>query len=185
MQSYQVDPLTHRLEGARQLESPNCNERPTEEISLLVIHNISLPPGQFATGCVEQFFCNQLDWNADPFFAEIKGLQVSAHLYIDRQGQVTQFVPFSKRAWHAGVSSFNGRSNCNDYSIGIELEGTDDHPYTEAQYRALSEVSHALMRAYPELASERVVGHRDIAPERKTDPGAAFDWQRYRNDLDL
>lgn len=169
----------HRVQGARWCPSPNCNARPAGEISLLVIHNISLPPGRFGGGYIEALFSNQLDPAAHPFFAEIAGLEVSAHLLIDRQGQMTQFVPFDRRAWHAGRSCYRGRQACNDFSIGIELEGTDDTPYTDAQYRTLTAVTRALLACYPALDVGRIVGHSDIAPGRKTDPGPAFDWPRF------
>lgn len=169
------------LAGVRHCPSPNFNQRPlTAEISLLVIHNISLPPGQFATGDIESFFCNQLDSAAHPYFATIADLQVSSHLLIDRDGELIQFVSFNERAWHAGASCFNGVSNCNDYSIGIELEGCDDVAYTDHQYMALAAVTQRLLQQYPALTPERIVGHQDIAPGRKTDPGAAFDWANYR-----
>lgn len=169
----------HRIRGARFLPSPNCNERPEGEISLLVIHNISLPPGQFGGGHIEALFTNRLDWDAHPFFNEIRGLEVSAHLLIDRTGNLTQFVPFDRRAWHAGRSCFQGREACNDFSIGIELEGTDELPYTDFQYERLIQVTRALLNTYPDLTRERIVGHCQIAPERKTDPGPAFDWPRF------
>lgn len=169
----------HRIRGARFLPSPNCNERPEGEISLLVIHNISLPPGQFGGGQIEALFTNRLDWDAHPFFNEIRGLEVSAHLLIDRAGTLTQFVPFDRRAWHAGRSCFQGREACNDFSIGIELEGTDELPYTDFQYERLIQVTRALLNTYPDLTRERIVGHCQIAPERKTDPGPAFDWPRF------
>ena len=169
------------LTGVRHCPSPNFNSRPLKTaISLLVIHNISLPPGQFATGAIESFFCNQLNPVAHPYFATIADLQVSSHLLIDRLGGITQFVSFEERAWHAGASCFNGMSNCNDYSIGIELEGCDDVAYTDDQYVALAVVTRQLLRQYPALTPERIVGHQDIAPGRKTDPGAAFDWATYR-----
>lgn len=168
------------LTSVRQVPSPNFNERPgAGEVSLLVIHNISLPPGCFGGSHIEQFFCNQLDANEHLYFEEIKHQKVSAHLLIDRQGEVTQFVPFKQRAWHAGVSSFNGCDQCNDYSIGIELEGTDDLPYTDAQYQTLQWVTQTLIAVYPGLTRERIVGHCHIAPDRKTDPGGAFNWSRY------
>lgn len=170
------------LVGARHLHSPNQSERSAEsDIELLVIHNISLPPGEFGTHCVEQFFCNSLDTSQHPFFQEIADLKVSAHLLIDRTGAVTQFVPFDKKAWHAGQSVFCGRDNCNEFSVGIELEGTDNEPFTEAQYQVLTAVSVALMRSYPHLILDRIVGHSDIAPGRKTDPGPCFDWSGYKN----
>jgi len=161
--------------------SPNYNERPDEAmISLLVIHNISLPPGQFGGGYIHDFFTNQLNPGGDPFFTEIADMQVSAHLLIERTGTVTQFVPFAKRAWHAGRSCFQQRENCNDFSIGIELEGTDAEPYTDEQYQTLSTITHVLMGHYPALVAQNIVGHSDIAPGRKTDPGPSFDWERYR-----
>jgi len=145
-----------------------------------VIHNISLPPGRFGGGFVEQLFLNCLDCTMHPWSWPLEGLRVSAHLLIDRRGRVTQFVPFGRRAWHAGASSFEGRGNCNDFSIGIELEGTDERPFTQAQYARLVRVSLALMREFPLITADRIVGHADIAPGRKTDPGRAFDWTRYR-----
>ena len=169
------------LRGARRLPSGNANERPDPgEISLLVIHNISLPPGRFGGGFVEQLFLNCLDCTMHPYFERLQGLRVSAHLLIDRRGRLTQFVPFDRRAWHAGESRFEGRPHCNDFSVGIELEGTDERPYTRAQYARLVRVTRALMRAYPAITAGRIVGHADIAPGRKTDPGPAFDWVRYR-----
>ncbi|KEA65364.1 N-acetylmuramoyl-L-alanine amidase AmpD [Marinobacterium lacunae] len=173
----------HRLIAADYCPSPNCNERPNGEISLLVIHNISLPPGQFGGLGIRQLFTNCLDPHEHPYYREIHQLEVSAHLLIDREGRVTQFVPFDQRAWHAGRSCFEGREACNDFSIGIELEGTDDTPYTDRQYEVLLGVSRALMRAYPEIQPDRICGHSDIAPGRKSDPGPAFDWRRYRDTL--
>lgn len=172
------------ITGVRQVLSPNFNERPQGcPIDLLVIHNISLPPGQFGGGFIEKFFSNSLVPSEHSYFEEIADLQVSSHLLIDRQGEVTQFVSFAKRAWHAGVSEFDGRVNCNDFSIGIELEGTDEEPYTESQYQCLVAVSHMLLTHYPEMSAERITGHSDIAPGRKTDPGPAFDWKKYNNML--
>lgn len=182
-----VDRLTIHdgwLSGVRVCPSPNINERPVPaDISLLVVHNISLPPGEFGGGHVQAFFQNTLDVNLHPYFATIAGLQVSAHLFIERDGVVTQFAPFSARAWHAGISSFDGVANCNDYSIGIELEGTDELAYTDAQYHSLEKVTRQLMLTYPKLTPERITGHEQIAPGRKTDPGPAFDWQRFRRAL--
>ncbi|MCP8689559.1 1,6-anhydro-N-acetylmuramyl-L-alanine amidase AmpD [Marinobacterium sedimentorum] len=172
------------LLNARFVASPNHNARPAgAEVTLLVIHNISLPPGQFGTGCVEQFFCNRLDWQAHPYFLGIEGMEVSAHLLIERSGALIQFVPLHQRAWHAGRSCFEGQENCNDYSIGIELEGTDDQPYSDAQYESLVQVTLQLQQRFAQLANERIVGHSDIAPGRKTDPGPAFDWARFRTQL--
>ncbi len=160
---------------AKQLVSPNFNERPTVEISLLVIHNISLPPKQYGNNFIEQFFLNQLDSNQHPYFLSIKDLKVSSHLLIKRTGEVIQFVPFDKRAWHAGRSSFNEQENCNDYSIGIELEGVDNEPYDAVQYQQLNDIISHLKHHYP---INNIVGHSDIAPSRKTDPGCAFDWSK-------
>lgn len=172
----------HYLDGAEQVQSPNYNERPSgEEISLLVIHNISLPPGRYGGGYIEQFFQNRLPIAVDPFFEEIKELQVSSHLLIERTGRIVQFVPFSKRAWHAGISEYQGRDGCNDFSLGIELEGTDDEPYTDIQYKQLAEITRAIQTRYPAITLDRIVGHCDIAPIRKTDPGPSFDWQKYRS----
>ncbi len=172
------------LQGANICPSPNWNERPQDaDISLLVIHNISLPPGEFGGGYVQAFFQNKLDINAHPYFATIAQLEVSAHLFIERNGAITQFVPFSARAWHAGVSSFDGVANCNDYSIGIELEGTDELPYSDEQYQVLEKVTRQLMQTYPKLTAERITGHDQVAPGRKTDPGPAFDWVRFRRAL--
>ena len=167
------------LRSARKLASPNFDERPDDNVDLLVIHNISLPPGQFQGNHIEDFFCNRLDPGLHPYFETIADMRVSAHLLIRRDGQVIQFVPLNRRAWHAGVSSFQGRESCNDYSIGIELEGTDDLPYTEPQYRKLAEVTELIRRHYPAITKQRITGHCNIAPKRKTDPGPAFDWADY------
>ncbi|MEP4147338.1 MAG: 1,6-anhydro-N-acetylmuramyl-L-alanine amidase AmpD [Halioglobus sp.] len=172
------------LAEARRVPSDNFEPRPVgSQPELLVIHNISLPPGQFGGDCIERFFSNCLDWDAHPFFDEIRDVKVSSHLLIQRAGEVVQFVSFDDRAWHAGVSHYQGRDNCNDFSIGIELEGTDELPYTGQQYDTLQRVSLALFEAYPALSAQRVAGHCDIAPGRKTDPGPAFDWQRYLQPL--
>lgn len=169
------------LSAASHCPSPNFNQRPMgAEVSLLVIHNISLPPGQYGGGYVQSFFQNCLEASAHPYFAEIASLQVSAHLLIERDGIITQFVSLDERAWHAGASSFAGVPNCNDYAIGIELEGTDDEPYTDIQYQQLAKVTRQLLATYPKLTPERITGHAQIAPGRKTDPGPAFDWPRYR-----
>ncbi|MNE10162.1 1,6-anhydro-N-acetylmuramyl-L-alanine amidase AmpD [compost metagenome] len=148
-----------------------------------MIHNISLPPAQFATGKVQAFFQNRLDITEHPYFEGIAQLRVSAHFLIERDGTLTQFVSCLERAWHAGVSRFAGREGCNDFSLGIELEGTDDLPFTDAQYQALSALTRQLQAAYPAITLERICGHSDIAPGRKTDPGPAFDWARYRAGL--
>jgi len=173
------------LIGARQQPSPNCDQRPVEaEVSLLVIHNISLPPGQFGGRYIDDLFCNDLNPADDPFFKEIEGLKVSSHLLIRRDGEVVQYVPFQQRAWHAGVSSYQGRQRCNDFSIGIELEGTDHLAYEEVQYQQLAEVIVTLLSRYPTLSREALVGHCDIASGRKTDPGSAFNWARLNALLD-
>ena len=167
------------LDTARQCPSPNCDARPPgTELSLLVVHGISLPPGEFGGPEIEQLFCNEIDWDAHEYFSEIRGLEVSSHMLVRRDGELVQFVPFGKRAWHAGDSVFRGRERCNDYSIGIELEGTDDVPYTDAQYAALSALVVALIDCYPVLSPRVIAGHCDIAPGRKSDPGPAFDWMR-------
>lgn len=169
------------LEQARRVPSPNCGPRPTGcEPELLVIHNISLPPRCYGGDCIERFFTNRLDWDEHPYFEEIRGVEVSAHLLIQRTGELLQFVNFGERAWHAGQSRYQGRDNCNDFSIGIELEGADDEPYTDAQYTALSAVTDLLITHYRAIGADSIVGHSDIAPGRKTDPGPAFDWARYR-----
>ena len=165
------------IDSAHYIESPNADERPADhQIDLIVIHNISLPPGEFGGPYIEQLFTNQLQANQHPYFESIYQLKVSAHALIHRNGEVTQFVPFHKRAWHAGQSSYCGREACNDFSIGIELEGTDDRPYEEVQYRQLVEMINALHNRYDSLDKAAISGHCDIAPGRKTDPGDAFDW---------
>ena len=168
------------LSPVTRLPSPHHNARPQGDVSLLVIHGISLPPGEFGGPWIGDLFLGRLDPEAHPYFAEIASLQVSAHCLIRRDGELVQFVSFDERAWHAGVSEFAGRAACNDFSIGIELEGTDASGYTEAQYRKLSAVSRCLMHHYPDITPERIVGHSDIAPGRKTDPGSGFDWALYR-----
>lgn len=167
----------HWLNIAQKCISPNCNQRPEDEISLIVIHNISLPPKQYGNSYVEDFFCNRLNQNDHPYFVDIAHLEVSSHLFVRRDGSVVQFVPFDQRAWHAGVSSYSGRDNCNDFSIGIEIEGCDDEAYSFEQYQSLGKIIPALMEAYPDITSDRITGHEFIAPKRKTDPGWAFDWQ--------
>lgn len=164
------------LNPARHCPSPHCDERPDGDISLLVVHSISLPPGRFGGPYIDQLFLGTLNPNDDPYFADIHHLRVSAHCLIRRNGELVQYVPFGKRAWHAGQSCFEGRERCNDFSIGIELEGTDTGTYTAAQYRQLTAVSRLLLASYPAITPERVVGHSDIAPGRKTDPGTGFDW---------
>ena len=174
----------HWLEPALHCLSPNFDQRPAAtDVDLIVIHNISLPPNEYGGDYVQRFFCNQLDCSAHPYFEQLRDLRVSSHLFIRRNGELLQFVALNQRAWHAGVSQFEGRSACNDFSIGIELEGSDIEPYEDAQYGALAAVVACLLQHYPMLTSERIVGQSDIAPLRKTDPGAGFDWLRFRRDL--
>lgn len=176
-----VDSDTGLLEGARQLPSPNCDDRPPDAVvDLVVVHGISLPPAEFGGPWIDALFTNTLDPQVHPFFREIQALRVSAHLLIRRNGEIIQYVSFKRRAWHAGQSSFLGRERCNDFSVGIELEGADTVPYTDSQYRCLAGVIIALQQAYPAITPERVTGHCDIAPGRKSDPGPAFDWERLR-----
>lgn len=167
------------LPGALYKPSAHFNQRPPSmPIDLLVIHNISLPAGQFGTPYVDDLFCGRLDCTVHPDFAGLVGLRVSSHLVIWRDGKITQYVPFNLRAWHAGVSSFAGRHGCNDFSIGIELEGCDNQAYSDEQYISLANTTRWLLQKYPSLNKKRIVGHSDIAPGRKTDPGPAFDWNR-------
>ena len=172
-----IDPESGVLSGAQQVRSPNFDSRP-EGVppDLIVVHGISLPPGEFGGPWIDRLFTNTLPPDAHPYFADIAGQRVSAHLCIRRDGAITQYVPFLERAWHAGPSSYRGRAACNDFSVGIELEGTDTTPYEERQYQALAAVVAALCAAYPTLSPARLAGHSDIAPGRKTDPGPAFDW---------
>lgn len=176
---------TGRVTMARWCPSPNFGPRPDNaRISLLVVHNISLPPGKFGGDAIERFFCNQLDAAEHPYFQTIAGMRVSSHLLVRRDGLPVQFVSLLDRAWHAGRSCFRGEEECNDFSIGIELEGADDIPYTAAQYQTLVELSQQIIAAWPEITPDRITGHSDIAPGRKTDPGPAFDWSHYRKMLD-
>lgn len=175
--TFHVSPETGLLEPASQRVSPYYDHRPNGMlIDMIVIHGISLPPGVFGSNTIEAFFCGTLDPTSHPALADIADLKVSSHLLIKRTGEVVQFVPFTKRAWHAGESYFSGKTRCNDFSIGIELEGTDDLPYDQMQYAQLGRVIQAIMQAYPAITCDRIVGHADIAPGRKTDPGPAFDW---------
>ena len=179
-----IDRQTGLIEGGGYLPSPNSDHRPDGiDIDLLVIHAISLPPNQFTGDAVEKFFTNQLDFSCHPYFEKIAELKVSAHLYIRRDGRLLQFVPFHRRAWHAGVSEFAGRTHCNDFSIGIELEGCDDLPFEPPQYRQLVTVTALITQTYPKITQSRIVGHSDIAPGRKTDPGPKFDWNYYQGQL--
>ena len=170
----------HRLQDINFLESPNFNDRPVDEdISLLVIHSISLPPKKYNTDHIEKFFLNELDFSSHNFYKNIDGMKVSAHILIKRNGEVIQFVPFNKRAWHAGVSSYKGKNDCNNFSIGIELEGSDDDIFEDIQYEQLSLITSLLITEYDLITKDNIKGHSDIAPERKTDPGVLFDWDRY------
>ncbi|MCK5353829.1 MAG: 1,6-anhydro-N-acetylmuramyl-L-alanine amidase AmpD [Methyloprofundus sp.] len=176
----------HWLTSAKRITSPNCDNRDDEkDISLIVIHCISLPEGKFNTPYIEQLFTNHLLAQSHSSFAEICQLQVSSHIVIQRGGLITQYVPFNKRAWHAGLSEYQGRQKCNDFSIGIELEGTDCTPYTDPQYSQLSTLIKCLIQTYPRLNVENISGHSDIAPQRKTDPGKYFDWRRLNTEVRL
>jgi AmpD protein len=179
-----VSRQTGLVEGVRQVASPNCDDRPTGcEPELIIVHGISLPPGDFGGPWIDRLFTNDIDPDAHPYFREIADLRVSTHLLIDRLGRVVQYVPLHKRAWHAGESRYCERECCNDYSIGIELEGVDTLAYSDAQYETLCGLVNALRDAFPSLADAPIVGHSDVAPGRKTDPGPAFDWDRFRRQL--
>lgn len=179
-----IDLATGLLTGARQVLSPFCDPRPANVTpDLLVVHGISLPPGEFGGPWIDRLFTGDLPGSAHPSFEERVGLRVSAHVLIRRDGELVQYVPFTLRAWHAGVSRYRGREGCNDFSIGVELEGADTVPYTDAQYEALTRLATALLRSYRSLAPEHIVGHSDVAPGRKTDPGGVFDWVRLRSAL--
>jgi AmpD protein len=181
-----IDPATGLIDGARLVPSPNQDDRPRGAVvDLVVVHGISLPPGEFGGAWIDALFTNALDPTAHPDFATIASLRVSAHALVRRTGEVVQYVPVHRRAWHAGASAWRGRGNCNDFSVGIELEGTDEAPYEAIQYETLAGLLAALARLYPALADpERTVGHAEIAPGRKTDPGPAFDWARLRRVLE-
>lgn len=182
----QLEVEEHRLLGVRQLDSPHADARPEPtDISLLVIHAISLPAGRYGGGYIDDLFMGRLDCDAHPDFETLRDVRVSAHACIFRDGSITQYVPFDRRAWHAGISSFEGRSRCNDFAVGVELEGCDDEPFTDPQYTALGRVADVLLRAYPALTFGRIVGHADIAPARKTDPGPHFDWQRALSEIEF
>ena len=169
----------HVLHGVQFIASPNCDERPVEsDISAIVLHAISLPSGDFGTPHIQALFTNSIDTSAHVSFASLEGLRVSSHLFITRRGRVLQFVPFNKRAWHAGVSTYRGRTNCNDFSIGIELEGTAKHRFTKLQYEKLARVVRALIDHYSGLSASRIAGHSEISRGRKWDPGPTFDWNR-------
>ncbi len=167
------------LQSVRHLASPNCDERPAGVVpSLIIVHGISLPPGEYGGPYIDQLFTNTLDPRSHPYFAEIQGLKVSSHVLIRRNGECTQYVSFAQRAWHAGKSCYQGREACNDFSIGIELEGVDDQPYEVVQYEVLAAMVQALSETYPEVNPAAIVGHCHVAPGRKTDPGSAFEWPR-------
>ena len=173
------------LAQAARRHSPNQDTRSDEhDISLLIIHSISLPPMKFGGPYIEQLFSNTLQHDEHPYFSKLKGLKVSAHLLIRRDGELLQFVPLHRRAWHAGVSRWGGRTGCNDFSIGIELEGCEQTPFTVAQYRTLAATTADIMRLYPDISAERIVGHCHVAPERKTDPGPCFDWTHFHQELE-
>ena len=176
-----IDRATGLLSGVRQVLSPYLSARPAQVVpELLIVHGISLPPGEFGGPWIDRLFTGNLPAQAHPSFAERAHLKVSAHVLIRRDGELTQYVPFGERAWHAGASQYRGRSDCNDFSIGLELEGTDTIPYTDAQYVALAALAAALIGAYGSLSAEHIVGHSDVAPGRKSDPGEVFDWSRLR-----
>lgn len=175
-----IDSGSGLIQGVRFIASPNCDERPAgSPVDTLIIHSISLPPGIFNGPGVEQLFCNCLDPDEHPYYREIKDLKVSAHFLIRRNGELVQFVPLHQRAWHAGQSYCEGRTRINDFSIGVELEGTDNLPFEDAQYASLAKLTDAIRSQYPAITKERIYGHGDIAPGRKTDPGPMFDWKRY------
>jgi AmpD protein len=177
--SLRVETAAGLLEGARHVDSPNHDERPGGAVpELIIVHGISLPPGEYGGPWIDRLFTNTLPSEVHPYFAQIAGLKVSSHLLIRRDGELVQYVPFHRRAWHAGASSYCGRERCNDFSIGIELEGTDDAAYEPIQYRKLTDAILALCAAYPSLSPARIAGHSDVAPGRKTDPGPGFDWVR-------
>jgi len=180
-----IDAATGLLAGARQVFSPHFDARPAGVLpELLVVHGISLPPGEFGGPWIDRLFTGTLPADAHPYFGEIAAQRVSAHALIRRDGRIVQYVPFGERAWHAGQSAYRGRTACNDFSIGVELEGTDDVPYTKEQYEALAALTAALVAAYPSLSAQAMTGHSDVAPGRKTDPGPTFDWARFRELLD-
>lgn len=176
-----IDAATGLIKDVRQVLSPHFDARPAGVVAdLIIVHGISLPPGEFGGPWIDALFTGGLPAGRHPYFESIKGLRVSSHVVIRRDGGLTQYVPFTRRAWHAGVSEYCGRTACNDFSIGIELEGTDERPYEAAQYTALAALVRALLATHPSLSHERLVGHSDVAPGRKTDPGPAFDWARLR-----
>ncbi len=179
--SLRIEPATGLLVGARQVLSPHFDARPPGVLpELILVHGISLPPGEFGGPWIDRLFTGHLPPQVHPYFRTLAIGRVSAHAVIRRDGQIVQYVPFGERAWHAGPSEYRGRSACNDFSIGLEMEGTDDLPYTDLQYDRLAALIAALLSGYPSLSTEHIVGHSDVAPGRKTDPGPAFDWGRLR-----
>lgn len=181
-----IDIETGLLDAAQYIASPNQDNRSGEQATdLIVLHNISLPPAQFEDNWVPKLFTNTLPADQDPYFESVRELKVSSHLYIRRNGEMFQFVPFHQRAWHAGISCYQDKTGCNDFSIGIELEGTDDIAYEKIQYDVLAETLEILTATYPDLKKERITGHCDIAPGRKTDPGESFDWKKLKQLLNI
>lgn len=179
-----IDPDSGLLEQARQHPSPNFDQRPKGiAVDLIVVHNISLPPGEFGGPWIDALFTNQLDPQAHPFFEQIYKMRVSSHVLIRRNGEIVQYVPFHQRAWHAGVSIYQGRERCNDFSIGIEMEGSDDEAFETRQYQQLAKLVRCLLQTYPGLSAEHITGHSDIAPGRKSDPGPFFDWDFFHQSL--
>jgi len=178
----QINTKTGLIDNIQYIASANRDDRPADEdIDLIVIHSISLPPGEYGGPWIEKLFTNQLPADQHPYFKDIHQMKVSAHVLIRRDGTVQQFVPFHQRAWHAGQSCYQGRETCNDFSIGIELEGTDDSPFEDAQYQQLADLVMALEASYPNIRRSRLTGHSDIAPGRKTDPGTGFDWHKLKS----
>ena len=181
---FQIDSKVGVVSPARQVASPNFDARPVAaEPTMILLHGISLPPGVYGGPEIEALFTNRLDWEAHPYFVSIRGLEVSSHLLLRRDGELVQFVPLTERAWHAGESRFRGRACCNDFSIGIELEGDDETAYDDCQYAALTPLIRALQDVYPAISNRDIAGHCDVAPGRKTDPGPAFDWLRLYDSL--
>jgi N-acetyl-anhydromuramoyl-L-alanine amidase len=179
-----IEPATGLVTGVRQVLSPYFDARPAGVLpELIVVHGISLPPGEFGGPWIDRLFTGGLPPDAHPYFRDIARARVSAHVLIRRDGTIVQYVPFGQRAWHAGQSHYRGRAACNDFSIGIELEGTDATPYTDAQYDQLAALVEALLATYPSLSIDHITGHSDIAPGRKTDPGPSFEWERWRSIL--
>tara|TARA_Y100001935_G_C17290560_1_gene503047 strand:- start:266 stop:811 length:546 start_codon:yes stop_codon:yes gene_type:complete len=174
------------LSNVTRTPSPNFNSRPkNQNVDLIIIHCISLPPGIFKGNSIEKFFKNKLDFNSHPYFKEIKNLKVSSHFLIRRDGHIQQFVALNKRAWHAGESNFLGKKDCNDYSIGIELEGTEDTNFEEIQYKNLINLTENIIKYFPLITLDRIIGHSEVSPNRKTDPGQFFDWKKYKNSINI